>query len=170
MSQRGRGERKEKAELLKPVGGVRSHPCLSVCPQRNATAARASERASQDTRKVRSAMTSGMSRARRENRSERRRRKGSSWGRRGKADSGERERETKGLRRGERERGGKEKGLILWSRGRPSSAWRRRGMPRYWPRASERISRTERGRKRGRRAGGAQTARGRAQGDSIVSA
>ena len=43
MSQRGRGERKEKAELLKPVGGVRSHPCLSVCPQRNATAARASE-------------------------------------------------------------------------------------------------------------------------------
>ena len=44
MSQRGRGERKEKAELLKPVGGVRSHPCLSVCPQRNGGA---SERASE---------------------------------------------------------------------------------------------------------------------------
>ena len=99
--------------------------CLSV---RNGVA---SERASPDTREVRSAMTSAMSRARRENRSERRRRKGSSWGRgegrfRREADK---RASTRGERRGEdggEREGGKEKGLILWSRGRPNSAWRKK--------------------------------------------
>ena len=130
--------------------------CLSV---RNGVA---SERASPDTREVRSAMTSAMSRARRENRSERRRRKGSSWGRgegrfRREADK---RASTRGERRGED--GGEREGkrvdsLVAWTA--ELSVEEEEGcMPSYCQRASERISRTERGRKRGRKAGGARTA------------
>ena len=77
--------------------------CLSATQRRR-------ERASQDTRKVRSAMTSGMSRARRENRSERRRRKGSSWGRRGRQIQERGRERQKGFDAGSEREEGRKKG------------------------------------------------------------
>ena len=60
-------------------------------------------------------MTSGMSRARRENRSERRRRKGSSWGREGRQIQ---ERDKRAATRGARERERDRKrvdSLVAWT-------------------------------------------------------